>query len=165
MSGVRAAISFSCIVYCSRGRALLLTVWRNTSPYAHHRPERGQLLDDTYVTIIAHSIGLFPDGDAHLRPLIEPTSLGLSTMWVMKPLKKFPIFRERFHTTDHHLYVLVPLTPDFPLVFPPPQPREAQVEEQLADLDTLPHPQPLPVPDLPQFPCHVVLDFGPRHTY
>ncbi|MFS7975061.1 hypothetical protein Hanom_Chr10g00876051 [Helianthus anomalus] len=53
-----------------KGRALLLTVWRSTSPYAHHRPERGQLLGDACVTIIAHSMGLFPDGDAHLRPLI-----------------------------------------------------------------------------------------------
>ncbi|MFS7975062.1 hypothetical protein Hanom_Chr10g00876061 [Helianthus anomalus] len=63
-----------------KGCALLLTVWRSTSPYAHHRPERGQLLDDACVTIIAHSMGLFPDGDAHLRPLIEPASLGLSTI-------------------------------------------------------------------------------------
>ncbi|MFS8026972.1 hypothetical protein Hanom_Chr16g01492931 [Helianthus anomalus] len=95
-----------------------------------------------YVTVIARSLGLVPEENPQLLPPVAPTRMGFQMLWGMGLIKRFDVLSERFKTRAGFLFQPRDLPEQFNLVYPPPDPDAAVVQDPPVDLDGPAMPQP-----------------------
>ncbi|MFS7956799.1 hypothetical protein Hanom_Chr07g00658791 [Helianthus anomalus] len=82
--------------------------------------------------------------------------MGFQMLWGMGQIKRFDVLSERFKTRAGLLFQPRDLPEKFDLVYPPPDPTAAVVQDTPVNLDGPAMPQPPPPLGVPRFPRHVI---------